>query len=353
MDVYVLKEGRRLGPFVPFKVRELMEDGEISPSDLGWVEGMDSWAPLETMEPLAGWMPRKPGEPPPLPSPEQWAEKTAAARLRRVAETNEKARPLRAIQRWVARLVDAALWNALAWTVGVQAGWLDVWSWVPGMSGLLVALVPPLLWLPVEATLLAFLGTTPGKWFLGIRITDDLGQKLAWTAAMKRAALAHVTGNGIGFPVGTLLPVIQWSLSWMFYRRTGTTLWDRAAGSEVVHTGVPAMGLITVALTGIGWMWVFMQLALHAPIPADFPPEMRVEVESMRHQLQDMGKEIEKQSQQQPQSPAAVPSQSPAAGGTPAPGATLPADAPKTPLEPAAPPAAESSPQPAPPPQEA
>ncbi len=309
MDVYVLKAGRRLGPFVPFKIREMLEDGEISPADLGWQEGMEAWAPLESMDSLAGWMPRKPGSPPPLPTAEEWAEKLAKTKPSAPADDAVgQSRPLRAFQRWAARLTDGTLWHALIWTIGVKAGWLSVWAWMPDLGGLLVALLPPLLWLPVEATLIAWLGTTPGKWFLGIRVTDDLGQKLAWPAAMKRTALAHVTGNGLGLPIAMLLPVLQWSMSWMFYRRAGSTLWDRGAGSRIQHVGVPVMGVLAVALTGFGWMAVVVHLFLHAPIPDDFPEPLRTEVEDKRRQFHDLQQQIEKQ-QKEPNGQPAAPAQ--------------------------------------------
>ena len=78
MEIYVLKEGARRGPFLPFKLRELLEDKEFLPSDPGWMEGMENWAPLSSIEALENWMPRDSSLPPRLPSPEEWEENIAA-----------------------------------------------------------------------------------------------------------------------------------------------------------------------------------------------------------------------------------------------------------------------------------
>lgn len=329
MDVYVLKGGRRTGPFLPFKLREMLEDGEITPADLGWIEGMDAWAPMEKMEALSDWMPRKAGDPPPLPSAGDWdthletygspavpalpdtgsgfprataapaSADTARGRERAAGDAEAalaKSRPLHAAQRWIARFTDATLWYALVWVVAVEAGAMGLWDWIPENAGPLVMLGVPLLWLPVEATLLCLFGTTPGKWCFGIRISDDLGQKLSWIAGLKRAAMVHVAGNGLGLPWDPkyFLPIVQWSISWMFYRHSGTTLWDRLSRSEVRHAGVPPLGIIAVIMILVGWMAVFMTLVYTAPIPEDFSEEKRSMIEEQRQQFEESRKEWER-----------------------------------------------------------
>lgn len=381
MDVYVLKGGRRTGPFLPFKLREMLEDGEISPSDLGWIEGMEEWIPMEKMEAISDWMPRKPGAPPPLPSAKEWdahlesvkspaghapadltspyPSATVAGREERNLEELElKSRPLRAFQRWAARFTDSALWFALIWVVGVEAGWMGLWEWLPENSGLLTLMVVPLLWLPVEATFLALVGTTPGKWCFGIRITDDLGQKLSWISALKRAALAHVAGNGLGLPSAPryFLPILQWSISWIFYRHSGTTLWDRLSRSEVRHVGVPPLGMVTVGMAAFGWMAVLLSLVMTAPIPEDFPEDQRWLIEEQRRQFQETKKEWEKQQRELNSQPAPTTTAAPnptTAAPDPQPAAVLPEPAPAPsaapapdPESPPAPPKASPAPEP-------
>lgn len=45
----------------------------------------------------------------------------------------------------------------------------------------------PFIWAPIEAVLIAAIGTTPGKFFLGLAVQDDKGEKLSMGASLKRS----------------------------------------------------------------------------------------------------------------------------------------------------------------------
>ncbi|MHB1351421.1 MAG: RDD family protein [Desulfobulbaceae bacterium] len=86
--------------------------------------------------------------------------------------------------------------------------------------------------LPVEATFLATMGTTPGKWLFGIRVLRDDGTRLFFGDALHRAFLVWVQGVGLGIPLVSFITQLY------AYRRltaTGTTLWDKSANSIVTH----------------------------------------------------------------------------------------------------------------------
>lgn len=283
MEIYVLKDGKRQGPYLPFKLRELLEDKEFLPSDPGWMEGMPQWAPLSSIEALSPWMPRDPALPPPLPPPDEWNRRIAPVQEALGNQRESEARRVRAWLRWMARTVDDMLWYAFLWMTGLSAGFAGVWDFVLRHPLMLVGAA--VLWVPVEAWLVHRFTTTPGKWLLGIRITDDLGQPLAWLPSLKRSGLVLVTGNGLGLSFQWFIPVLQGVMSWVLYRRTGTTVWDRAAGSQVMHDPARAPGL---AVTGsILFLWIFagLWISLHAPIPVDLPQEERRNIETMREQF--------------------------------------------------------------------
>ncbi len=89
-----------------------------------------------------------------------------------------------------------------------------------------------LLWLPIEAVILAFTGTTPAKWVFGIRVLSHTGNKLSYPNALKRVFLVWIQGEGLGIPLVTLFTRL------FAYRRltkTGTTLWDTSVESIVTH----------------------------------------------------------------------------------------------------------------------
>ena len=46
MQIYVLKDGRKLGPFAKEQIQAMLASGEISSSDSACIEGHDTWQPL-------------------------------------------------------------------------------------------------------------------------------------------------------------------------------------------------------------------------------------------------------------------------------------------------------------------
>ena len=60
------------------------------------------------------------------------------------------------------------------------------------IEGILLAILVPVLWLPLEALFLSLYKKTPGKALFGIRIEDHMGEKLPFGVAFKRAAFFGV-----------------------------------------------------------------------------------------------------------------------------------------------------------------
>lgn len=92
-----------------------------------------------------------------------------------------------------------------------------------------IAIVDYLLWIPIEALLLHFWGTTPGKWIMGIRIETVNGGKLSIAAALRRAWAVLFRGYGL------TVPFFEW---WRLYRSykdyldAGYTPWDMDCDAE-------------------------------------------------------------------------------------------------------------------------
>lgn len=73
MEIYIGRNGQRLGPFPIEDARQRLAAGEFQPGDLAWAEGQSNWLPLTSLLATA------PGEPPPLqggvptiPRPQTW-----------------------------------------------------------------------------------------------------------------------------------------------------------------------------------------------------------------------------------------------------------------------------------------
>lgn len=69
-----------------------------------------------------------------------------------------------------------------------------------------------LLMLLTEPMLLALFGTTPGKWLLGLRVTDNEGKRLSLEEAGERTWKMFLYGMGLGIPIWQLFRL------WKSYR---------------------------------------------------------------------------------------------------------------------------------------
>lgn len=97
---------------------------------------------------------------------------------------------------------------------------------------IVASIVLYLVWLPAEALLLSFFGSTPAKWLFGIKISHPGGNLLSFSEAFNRSFLVFVQGVGLGIPIVALFTQL------FAYRRltkTGTTLWDTSTNAVVVH----------------------------------------------------------------------------------------------------------------------
>lgn len=110
-----------------------------------------------------------------------------------------------------------------------------------------------LLHVVLEAVLLAVIGTTPGKWLLGVRLTDSEGQALTFTDALGRAF--HVWWRGIGAGIPYVMVITMVSAKKRL-ERTGTTPWDQQRNCRVSTQPVGAMRKAMAVLLVLGFVAV-------------------------------------------------------------------------------------------------
>jgi len=72
-------------------------------------------------------------------------------------------------------------------------------------ADVLDGIVGILLMLFIEPALLALVGTTPGKWFLGLRVTDNDDRRLSYGAALSRTWTVFCRGVGLSIPIYNLV----------------------------------------------------------------------------------------------------------------------------------------------------
>ncbi len=218
MEVWIIIEGEKVGPLHDFEVRRKIETGEFKPTTPGWHDGLPAWRPLVeigifTKEFTAS----APVEAPPDPAPDP------------ADDLQPPPVPLpppcygrRFWARWFDLSLYAALWWLCMWAVGqnIEAAlfnpWLMFFQFVP--------------WFAIEALLLHYFATTPGKWLLGLRVVNHDGSRLDLSAATRRSVRVLFTGIGFGWPP---LALMCHALSVFMIKRFGSTLWDQAGNHRV------------------------------------------------------------------------------------------------------------------------
>lgn len=135
------------------------------------------------------------------------SDRSAAAALPSVPAGDTLPRVTAPWRRFFARRLDTALysllWNLILLLCGVPltnrgggAGFAD------GIMLLLLTLV-------LEPLFLSLTGTTPGKWLLGLSVTDRDGFRLSYFDALIRTGSVLWYGEGLGIPIVNLIRLIK------------------------------------------------------------------------------------------------------------------------------------------------
>ncbi|MBQ2380595.1 MAG: DUF4339 domain-containing protein [Akkermansia sp.] len=237
MDIYWIKDKKQHGPATVPDVISLVQMGELTPDTLGWHAGCNGWKPLRELPALVDFLgelhnkskgaepelppipqspekPQQPEEETEQPGPQPQIELTMHA-SQAANEDTPISLPLPRT-RLIARLIDSALYSALAAPVLylLQIPFTD--------------LLLPLFWAPmvlIEAALLTWRGTTPGKWFMGIAVSSFSpgGAPLTFGRAFFRSLSVNVMGMGCYlFPIG----VITILIGYFTLTKRGITMWD-------------------------------------------------------------------------------------------------------------------------------
>jgi uncharacterized RDD family membrane protein YckC len=284
MEIYLHKDGKRQGPYLIFKIRELLEDGKIGLEDLAWHEGLEKWCPLGEIEVVQG-IQRKPAsvedfvipadeapaenESPTTPPPLSRAQANSPAAVVRNLEVS--GRTGYAWRRFFARTLD----NLLALTVFIGVG-MVAGFYTPGelgRPGFVATLGSLFLWVFVEALLLHKFTRTPGKALLGLRVVDGEGNALSLRAAFRRSFDVWLFGLGTGLPFVTIFCQM---MAFQRYRIMGITSWDEKGEFRPQQKPPSPFGIITyVLLVLCGMISIAWSALKYAPELADMRKLLR------------------------------------------------------------------------------
>jgi len=238
MEIWLVQNGARTGPFAPYDIEGRITRGELEVTQPAWHDGMAAWATLGDMPAFAAVFARA-----------QEAEAEPAAEFsKRHAPAPARAEPL-LVRRFLARWFDLNLINLLWWGTLALAQqdltkvYLNKWL-------LLAPLVP---WLFLEALMLRRFGTTPGKALLGLWVTNLDGTRLSLHQALLRTM--RVLSLGVGLTIPVFMWICQAVTGWLTWRM-GSALWDLAPGHRVNQSPPRGWRILAFGLVLLGVLQV-------------------------------------------------------------------------------------------------
>jgi len=249
MQIWLIRDGERYGPHPDYTIRVGIENGQYTVDTPAWHEGLDAWTTLGEMPvfkssfgaPAAGDDRETRDEPPPLPASFPPQATVGSLHLGR---------------RFWARMVDLNIHIAIAllflYVANFDIGAILTTPWL-----ILFILIS---WIPFDAALIRYHGTTPGKWLLGIRVSNDDGTPLSGKQSGWRASRVVVAGLGLGLPY--VMPLCMF-ISYWITRRIGRPIWDHIGG-HVMHFR-PIRFTRYFAVAGVLFIASQLQVAVIAP----------------------------------------------------------------------------------------
>jgi RDD family/GYF domain 2 len=247
MEIWLIQNGKKTGPFNDYEIRDRISNRLLDSDDYAWHEGLPSWVKLQEIDLFKKEFDAvKTIQPPPLPAifpinREQNSSKIKCPYLLR-----------RFWARWFDLMIYLAAWWLLMYVVGGNIKAMILNQWVH-----LSLFIP---WFAIEAALLHWFGTTPGKWLLGIRVMNEDGSALTLKSAILRSLIVWIAGLGFGWGFLTALCHV---MSWFTARNIGKPVWDHIGQHKVTAVPVNAFKLIALIFLFIAAMQ--LQVAVRGP----------------------------------------------------------------------------------------
>ncbi|MFO1316401.1 MAG: DnaJ domain-containing protein [Burkholderiales bacterium] len=199
-----------------------------------------------------------------------WIFQLRMAELER-AKSGRTSEP-RPWQRLAARIFDYAIWGlVLALLLSELRGLglvppdLAFWLGHPLLAPMLITGT----WVPIEALLIASIGTTPGKWLFGVFLQFSISDAYArrdtraqLDRALRRSFRVWWEGVGAGFPL--LAPVLI-AVAYEKLAQNQETDWDFAQDVLVTH-GPPGVLNTVTGVCGLAAMLWLYGVAWHQPM---------------------------------------------------------------------------------------
>lgn len=276
MDIWIIRDGEKIGPIHDFEVRRKISDGELSETTPAWHEGIDAWKPLSEIDLFSREFER-------VPVPTSEEDRVDPEPLLNPIPPNQTTPPPLPVQtktfygrRFWARWLDLSLYSGF-WWLGMWVAGQDIGAALSNPWILFLKYVP---WFALESVLLSRFGTTPGKWILGLRVVNLDNSRLDLAQATLRSVRVLFTGIGFGWD---LLAIFCQAMSYFVARKLGSPLWDHSGGHRV--DVAPMKPWRVIALTLLFFSALQLQLIVVYPYLLEvasksLPPALREQYEN-------------------------------------------------------------------------
>jgi uncharacterized RDD family membrane protein YckC len=264
MDIWIIRNGERYGPFHDYDIRRKIDADELSAEDIAWHEGLPEWIPVSKIAIFENEFKNKQSVI--APAPVEALPEVGKA-LASPPPIPEKPKLIRRFwARWLDIFTYVGLWWLALYFTNRNIGNILVNQWI-----ILTQLVP---WLIIEILLIHRFATTPGKWLLGMRVLNADGTKLSLAESTRRAGRVFLIGIGLGWPY---VSVFCQALSAFTTHRIGAPLWDHMGKHRVTYKPFSSwkIGLFVMLF----FVAIQAQLAVVSPYVSEYlikqMPEMK------------------------------------------------------------------------------
>ncbi len=278
MKIWLLEDNEKSGPFESFTIRERVANGELYADTPAWFDGAGGWVTLADVPTMTSAFPRKEEE---IIEHYKDIVKTDDLPVRQRGEKSyrhgvdipehlQDPPKLHPIQRLFARLIDVMLYSLLVYMIKISQG-IDIYGFQTPTQHFLYS-IP---YVVIDGLLMHLFGTTPGKYFLGIRVSAASGGKLSLGASLLRSGRVWVIGLGMF----TILMPLSFLFSWMISRKFGKFLWDLPKNTHVAVEPIKPIKAVIVFLIVMTASYI---------MTASIPEWMRLKGDTLTEQLEDM-----------------------------------------------------------------
>lgn len=164
-------------------------------------------------------------------------------------------------RRFFARYIDFYIYVAIISCLSlIFMTFLEFIKMPESQSNLLLIIFIIISYILIEPFFIALLGTTPGKWILGITVLDKNGHKLSISDAMRRTGLVWMKGLAFGLPIISLITMKKAYDSLMIQ---GQTSWDKAYNVNITFSKISWFKKVILTLVLVSILYLsFMGVAV-------------------------------------------------------------------------------------------